>query len=119
MRGGATPRTEESSRLGFNRAQKVVLCIPGHGDVPCGRGRQYRRLRGERIGGDIPSYGGEIPMASGGGRSPRCDPDDPENRLARHDIEVVPPFAGEGGGRHDGPPGGPVVVTAEIPERQP
>src|SRR2546428_9031791 len=52
-------------------------------------------------------------------RSPRCDTDDDENRLAHDHIEVVPTFVGESGGRHDGPHDGAVVVTADIREDKP
>src|SRR6266571_6950858 len=113
---GVPPLEVEFRCLGLNRAQEVVRRVPRDGDVPCGCGRQDRRLGGQWIGGDVPTYGVELPMAAVVTRGPGCDADDAENRLAHHDVEVVPTFVWEGSGGHDGPHDIAVVVTTDLRE---
>src|SRR3989454_1161932 len=105
--------------LELNRTEEVLFGLPCNSHVPSGRSGQDSGFRREQMGGDVPGHRVKRPVAAVVVRSSGCDPDDPEDRLARNGVEIVATLVREGGRRHDRPHEGVVIVAADVREDEP
>src|SRR5207245_7699716 len=78
--------------------------------------RENRGLGRQRVRGDVPGYQVELPMAAMIADRSRSDSGNTDDRLALHNVEVVPSFVRESGRGRDGADDAAVVITAELRE---